>query len=567
MSREYDVVVVGAGHNGLCAASYLGKAGKSVLVVDAADRSGGMTSTHALLDGAPEHRINEGAMDASLIRTTTIVRDLELERFGLREVEADPPYAWLDEDGSSLCIWRDPERTAAELRRFSASDARAFLELSNALDALMNVAVPFMNTNPVRPRVGPVARGGLRSLRRPRRLTSVARLFAASHAEIIDEGFEHRSIRAMLAALPCFAPITQDGTGWVLIYFGLIQRAGVGRYVGGTGAITDALERCLRAQGGELRLSCAVEEVLVSGGRAVGVRLEGGEEIRARAVITSSNVKTALTELVPAGALPASLVRRAQHIPTSGTSASSFKFDLALDGRVELREHQANRRDGVDLRKPALCYTSFEEHVAAWEACARGEHAAKLPMITILPTAADPSQAPDGKDTVWSWTGIAPAAPRDGWDAPAAAIAQREIDRAARFLDGLGALELARQVMTPPRFAERFRVPDGNVYHVDPTALRFGPLRPAVGLAGFTTPIAGLFLSGGGMHPSAGICGVPGKLAAEAALRELSGGKHVARQRGEGVAHQAEELEGHVVDHDQRGHRRADDREPARGPA
>jgi phytoene dehydrogenase-like protein len=352
----------------------------------------------------------------------------------------------------------------------------------------------------------------------------------------------------------------------VLIYFGLIHRAGVGRYVGGTGAITDALERCFLAHGGELRLSCAVEEVLVSGGRAIGVRLEGDEEVRARAVITSSNVKTALTELVPPGALRASLVRRAQHIPTAGTSASSFKFDLALDGRLELSEHQANRRDGVDLRKPALCYTSFEEHVAAWDACARGEHAAKLPMITIIPTAADPSQAPDGKDTVWSWTGIAAAAPREGWEEPDG-IAQREIDRAARFLPGIPELELARQVMTPPRFAARFRVPDGNVYHVDPTALRFGPLRPAVGLAGFTTPIEGLFLSGGGMHPSAGICGVPGKLAAEAALRALAGGKHVAGQRRDRVADQPEELEGHVVDHDQRGHRGADHREPARGPA
>jgi phytoene dehydrogenase-like protein len=191
---------------------------------------------------------------------------------------------------------------------------------------------------------------------------------------------------------------------------------------------------------------------------------------------------------------------------------------------VTLAEHQARRRDHVDLRKPALCYTTFEDHVAAWEASARGEIAERLPMITIIPTGADPTQAPDGQDTVWSWTGIAPVAPTVPWSDVGPSVAKREIDRAGRFLGGLQDLEIARQVMTPPDFADRFRVPDGNVYHVDPTAMRFGPLRPAVGFAGFASPIDGLILSGGGMHPSAGICGIPGKLAAEAALKQLGNG-------------------------------------------
>jgi phytoene dehydrogenase-like protein len=524
-----DAVIVGAGHNGLVAGCYLARAGRRVVVVEASEDAGGMTATNPLLAGAPGHRINEGAMDASLIRTTSIPAELELARFGLGEVEVDPPYAWLDPDGSSLCLWRDPLRTAEELKRFSRRDAAAFVELANDLDALMRLAIPYMNGHPLRPRGGGLARGAAAALRHPSRLGRSARLFAASHAEIIDGGFEHRSIRALLAALPCFAPITQDGTGWVLVYFGLIHAAGVGRYVGGTGALTDALAACLRHHGGELRTGTRVDEILVSGGRVHGVRLDTGEQIGASAVITTCNVKTTLTELLPDGTLDRRGRARAERIPTDGTRAGSFKFDLALRGRATLPAHE---RPDVDLRKPALCYTTFEEHVAAWEACERGEIPAALPMITIIPTAADPTQAPDGQDTVWSWTGISAARPRIPWSEVKAAVADQEIARARRVLGGLDDLEIARQVMSVPDFADRFSAPDGNVYHVDPTALRFGPLRPAPGLAGFAGPADGLVLSGGGMHPSAGICGIPGKLAAETAGRALSGRRRrAARER------------------------------------
>ena len=116
-----------------------------------------------------------------------------------------------------------------------------------------------------------------------------------------------RSTCAPFAALPCFAPITQDGTAWALVYFGLIHRAGVGRYVGGTGAITDALQRCFVHHGGQTRCSTVVEEVLVDRGRVAGVRLASGDELYARTVITSCNVKSVLTTLLPNGALHAAL--------------------------------------------------------------------------------------------------------------------------------------------------------------------------------------------------------------------------------------------------------------------
>jgi phytoene dehydrogenase-like protein len=522
MSQTPDVLIVGAGHNGLTAGSYLARSGLSVLILESTDKVGGMTSTNPVLAGAPDHRINEGAMDSSLWRTATIARDLELEtRFGLVELEADPPYAFLDEDGSSLCIHRDPLRTVEEVKRFSPADARAYLDLANTLDSMMDIVVPFMNTNPMRPALGGIAKGALRAARHPKRFGPLGHFLSTSHAEYVDERFSDRRVKALLAALPCFAPMYEDGTAWVLIYFGLIHRAGVGRFQGGTGAITDALARCFAAAGGQVRHDAVVDGIVMRGGRAAGVRLESGEEIFARALITTNNVKVPLTKWLPEGTLPDNLAERVQHIPTSSTSASSFKVDVALSGRLTLNAHQENRRDGVDLRKPALVWATFEDHVEAWHACARGEVPEGLPGVGIIPTAMDPTQAPDGQDTFWWWTGIAPVAPRQPWSELAGPTSEHLLANASKHIDGLKDLEIDRQVMTPPDFEKRFRAPDGNVYHVDPTMTRFGPVRPAAGFAGYRTPVDGLFISGGGTHPSAGICGVPGQQAAKAVQRSF----------------------------------------------
>jgi phytoene dehydrogenase-like protein len=520
-SDNPDVLIVGAGHNGLTAGCYLARAGLTVTVVEATAAVGGMTSTNPVLPKAPGHRINEGAMDSSLWRTTTIAEDLELRKFGLNELEIATPYAFLDEDGSTLCVHRDPVRTADEIARFSRADSRAYLDLANALDTAMNVVVPYMNSNPIRPALGQIMGGATKSVLRPRRFGPLTQFLTASQAEFIDSRFEDHRVKSILAAVPCFAPISEDGTAWVLIYFGLIHRVGVGRFEGGTGAIADALARCFAAACGQVLLNSPVAEIVMAGERAAGVRLESGRELRAKAVITTNNAKTVLTDWLPDGILPDRLARRAGHIPTAGTNASSFKVDVALRGQATLRTHQADRRDGVDLRQPALCYTTFDDHVAAWSDCARGVVPDPLPGFAILPTGIDPTQAPEGQDTFWFWSGIATAHPHIAWSKLAAPTADKVLARAGKYIDRLDELVIDQRVMTPVDVAERFRSPDGNVYHVDPIATRFGPLRPAAGFAGYKSPVAGLFVSGAGTHPSAGICGVPGKQAARSVLRAL----------------------------------------------
>ena len=446
-----------------------------------------MTSTNPVLERAPGHRINEGAMDSSLWRTTAIANDLDLASFGLRELDIDTPYAFLDADGSSLCIHRDPVRTAAEIARFCPADGRAYIELANALEAAMNVAVPYMNSNPVRPGVGDILTGAARSARHPSRFEPLTQFMTASQAEFIDTRFSDHRIKSLLAAVPCFAPISDDGTAWVLIYFGLIHRVGVGRFEGGTGAVTDALARCFEAAGGQIRLGAPVDRVIMRAGRAAGVRLESGEEIHARAVVTTNNAKTVLGDWLPDGALPDRLAERVRYIPTASTHASSFKVDVALGGRAELSAHQANRHDDVDLRRPALCFTTFDEHVAAWHDCARGEVPDPLPGFAILPSGMDPTQAPTGQDTFWFWSGISPVNPTHRGRTSPRPPPTKSCNRPASTSTA-SELAIDHRVMTPVDIAARFRAPDGNVYHVDPVATRFGPLRPAVGLGRIPHP-------------------------------------------------------------------------------
>jgi len=221
-----DVIVVGAGHNGLVAACYLAKAGLDVLVVEAAGRVGGATTTAALIPEAPQHLINPCAVDIVLLKASTVVADLELRRFGYREVGVDPAYVGLDPDGASLAFWRDPRRTADEIRRFDRRDAEAYLEFARTLDAAVDVMLPMLLTHPTRPAPSSLARAAVRGLRHPRRLAEVARWFTASAPQVIEEWFRHPMVQGPMAVMTGVAgpPITLDGMAANLLFFGFIQR-------------------------------------------------------------------------------------------------------------------------------------------------------------------------------------------------------------------------------------------------------------------------------------------------------------------------------------------------------
>jgi phytoene dehydrogenase-like protein len=299
------------------------------------------------------------------------------------------------------------------------------------------------------------------------------------------------------------------------------------------------LIRCLEAHGGRIRCGAPVQSLRVEGGRVTGVVLDGGDELTAtRAVVTACGPSIVLNRMLPAGLLPDRLQQAAANIPTSSTGWGNTKINVALKGRVTLPRWQAWRSeklgdDRVDLRLPCVTWSTHEQSLEAGEAAAKGEVPRMIPGLSQVTTAFDPAMAPAGHDTWWFWSGLVPARPNQPWDLVREQIETRVLSDCAYYYDGLDSLEIARRTLTPHDLEQRFGAPEGNVYHVDPIITRFGPARPAMGLGGYKTPVPGLYLSGSGTHPIAGINGMPGMNAAKTLIKALrkQGGAPAATRR------------------------------------
>ena len=386
----------------------------------------------------------------------------------------------------------------------------------------MAIGLPMMRTAAVKPEFRNIMQsiGGM--FRAFGELGNIARWMIPPFAEAV-ETFELDLIRGAFTQLVPFQNYHADLGGWSTIYFGLIHRYGACLFEGGTGSLPLALTRCFEAAGGKIRTSAPVEKLTVSGGRVTGVQLRGGEELTARkAVMTTLNAKRVLMELLPQEVLTEEQHRRVRHIPTLERGMADFNINFAFKGKLSLPRHQKWRKDDIDLRRPCVTWNTYKEALDAYEAANRGDVATTtLPGLAQITTAIDPGMAPPGRDTLWYWCGVGPSKPRDGWDRARELLTQRAVKDMSLYYEGIEDLQIAHRTQVVPDLAKRFHAIDGNVFHVDTFITRMGPLKPAMGFAGYKTPVPGLYLSGGSTHPVAGICGLPGRNAARVLLRNL----------------------------------------------
>lgn len=523
-STTFDIIIIGSGHNGLIAANYLADTGRRVAVFEAANFVGGMTSCAHDIPNAPNHTRHPGAVDVIFLRRSGIIEELALSRHGLDLVDVDPGYVYVDPaEGLCLPIWRDPDKTAQEIERFSPRDAIAYRQLVGDLGALARTAVPFMATNPIRPAPRKLAAAGRSAIRDRKALRRVSEAMLSRPSEYLRRHFEHPAVRGAIGSLiGAGGSPRENGTGLALMYLALLHTSGVARPIGGMQRIADSLVERLASKGSSVVVNAPVARVTMDHGRAAGVVLEDGRRFDAtRAVVAACAPQIALGELLPDFEQAPRLRQAVQQMPANADGTGDLKVDLALSSHLELPLIQGLRSD-FDPRLPAVMVGNLEAVERAYALASVGEADSSFPFWAVVPTAADPTQAPPGQDVLYLWSGWVPANDNPERTQEAAEIL---VEQASKLYGDLTVLETGRVVEGATALGERFRVPNGCIGHVDFDLRRTGALRPARGLGGYRTGIPGYYLTGAGTHPGSGVSGFSGRNTAARILSDLRRGR------------------------------------------
>ena len=527
MGREgaYDAIVIGGGHNGLTTAAYLARAGRKVLVLERRHLVGGSTVTEEIFPG---FKFSVLSYVVSLLRPE-VIRELELSRHGLEILPLESTFTPLPDD-DYLVRWADHDQTRSEIYRHSPLDADAYDRFGQLMYRMALAVKPILSMVPPDPTsLSPKDLRGLLRLGKHFRdlgesdFFMLYKLMTMSSADFLDEWFETDPLKATMSAsgiIGTFLGPRSPGTAYVQLhhYMGEIDGAfrawGFAR--GGTGAVAESIASAARELGVTIRENTTVGQVIVRGGRAVGVALEDGEEIMARTVVSGLDPRRTFLRLVDEGDLPSDFVRSIRRYRSVG---SSGKVNLALG---ELPNFTSLPGDGDHLRGAISISPSQDYLERAYDEAKYGEFSSHPYMDVIIPSLIDPGMAPPGKHVMSCFVQYAPYALNGGWnDEKREAFGDAVIDTLSQYAPNLRSAIIHRQVLTPQDMEDEFGLTGGNIFHGELSLQQLFFLRPAPRWADYRTPIRGLYLCGSGTHPGGGICGGPGRLAA---LEILKGG-------------------------------------------
>lgn len=525
MTKNYDAIVIGAGHNGLINAAYLARAGKKVLVLEKRHLVGGASVTEEIFPG---FKFTIFSYVVSLLRPE-IIRDLKLPQHGLTILPLESTLTPLDNDDY---LYRDADhhRTLRDIARHSARDAEAYEEygrhmyfMAKAVKYILSIIPPDPTSlNPLE--VWKLVDMARHFLKLPQeQLWLLAKLMTMSAADFVEQWFESEPLKATLSAsgiIGTYLGVRSPGTAYVLLhhYMGEIDGAfrAWGFAKGGTGGVANAIAGAAQVLGAEIRTNAPVGDVIVKNGRVVGVALENGDELYADVVVSSLDPIWTFLKLLDETLLPPQLVADIRRFNTRG---SSGKVNLALDGLPELACLPGPGRHlaGAISFSPNLAYME-----RAYDQAKYGDFSERPYIDCIIPSMIDPDMAPPGKHVMSCFVQYAPYALADGeWtDEKREAFGDAVVDTLAQRFPNIKELILHRQVLTPVDIERTVGISQGNIFHGELSLSQLFFLRPAAGWAKYRTPIRGYWQCGSGTHPGGGIMGASGRLAALEILRE-----------------------------------------------
>jgi phytoene dehydrogenase-like protein len=526
-SKSYDAIVVGGGHNGLTAAAYLARAGLTTLVLERREIVGGCCVTEEISPGC---RVSTTSYIASMLRPE-VIQDLRLAEYGLRMIPCDPAIQVPFPDGQVVPWWLDRARAKAQFSKLSVKDAETFIRVDDQLKKLARYLQPFFLEPP--PEIDTTSLGGWMDLFRAskrfrgisnREISQVISFLTGSLGEFLDNHYESEKIKTLFLANNVYGkhggpyqPGSAIGLLFHLLSGGEHQLQGFyGHVIGGMGSITQALAASGRKLGVEIRTSATVAQIEVCGGKACGVVLEDGTEIRSRVVLSNADPKRTFLKMVASSELPEDFLQSVRAIKMDGPCAK-VNMVLAEEPRFPGTPPNATPLERTFFTLvPSLAFAERCYDIAKF-----GDIPEELWVDCVVSSNADDSLAPPGKHILTCFVQYVPYRLREGtWDEKRELLGDRVVRKIAEYAPNVPGAILARQVLTPLDLERTYGLTEGNIFHGDLRLEQLFFMRPVPGWSQYRTPIAGLYLCGAGAHPGGGVTGAPGHNAAHQVLRD-----------------------------------------------
>lgn len=524
MSKQYDSIIIGGGHNGLICAAYLAKAGRKVLVLEKRHVLGGAAVSEELYPG---FTFSVASYVVSLFRPH-IIRELNLAKHGYEIIPMDCSFLPLP-NGDSLARWADPQRSRREIARFSQKDAETYPEFGRVMTHMGKLAKavidhPAPDITSINPkelanifRLGKTFKG-----LGPELLHLNTKLVTMSALDFLDLWFESDVLKAPMSVsgiIGTFQGVRSPGTAYVLLHHYMGQLDGSfrswGFSKGGTGGVSLACASAARSFGAEIRTETPVKQVLIKNGQARGVVLENGDEILANSVVSNLDPNRTYLKMVGEDQLDEDVVKEIKRYKLRG---SSGKVNLALD---RVPEFSCRPGVGDHLRGDVAIAPSIDYLEKAFDQAKYGEFSTRPYINAVIPSLTDPSVAPPGKHILSCFVQYAPYHIKEGaenWPKYREAFGDAVVDTMAEYIPGLKDMILYKQVLTPWDIEQTMGLTEGNIFQGELSLEQLLFQRPLAGYAKYKTSIDKLWMCGSGTHPGGGIMGAGGELCAKTML-------------------------------------------------
>lgn len=537
-AKSYDCIVIGGGHNGLVAAAYLAKAGKSVCVLERRHVLGGCATSEALWPG---YKVSVAAYVISLF-LPEIMRDLRLPHYGLKILPRNPSSFTPLRDGGYLMLGPDSRMNRSEISKFSQRDAEAYPKYNSLLERIAHALEPVLAKSAPDPLPLPKERRKITVAKRLRDtgkiwelyqglsklgadLPEAVEILTGAARPILERWFEAEVLRATLATdaiIGAFASPSMPGSAYVLLHHVMGEAGGArgvwGYVQGGMGGLADALEQACLDLHVEIRRESPVRRIVVQDNRVRGVLLEGGSMVEAPIVASTVDAHWTFEKFLEAGELPDDF---AQAVARIDYASASMKINLALS---EPPRFSCLPNPGVGPQHHGTMHVgpTMDYIERAFDDAKYGRPSAEPILEITMPSSVDASIVPPGKHLISMFVQYAPYRLSDGkrWDDIKESFADRCVAALAQYAPNVPSAIEHRQVLSPVDLEQVFGLTGGNIMQ---GAMNFNQLysfRPVAGWSDHRTPIRGLYLCGAASHPGGGVMGACGKNGAAEILRD-----------------------------------------------